>query len=353
MDPIMDLRRAHVRRLERLMDDTEEVAVYRRASAIWQMGQCHSMVEVERRIDASRPSLYRWKDRFEQADIQGLRRDDRGAPRTTVTDELKTRVRHVLQKRPTDFGYVASRWTSPLLAEVLERQFDLEVHPSTLRRLLPKLGYSWTRAREAESWRQDPDKEEKMAAIRAAESCDAPYTDVFYLDEARIQLLPTFGYEWQPIGVQRAIPTPGQNESHYVAGAMHKDSNRLTWIDGPSHNTDLLLELLEGLHRRYRRSRRIIVIMDNAPSHTSGPTNAWFEAHERFEVRYQPTYTPAPNQVEKVWKQLHEAVTRNHRHQTMTSLMAAVRSWLSEVDVFPNPEATQTACIEPEHITEV
>lgn len=353
MDPIMDLRRAHVRRLERLMDRTDEVSVYRRALAVWQMGQCSSMVEVERRIDASRPSLYRWQERFETADIQGLRRDERGAPRTTVTDELKRRLREVLDKRPTDFGYVASRWTSPLLADVLDRQFGLEVHPSTLRRLLPKLGYSWTRARPAESWRQDPNKEEKLAAIHEATSCQKPYTDVFHLDEAKLRLMPKLGYGWQSIGAQQVIPTPGRNEMHCIAAALHKDSNRLTWLDGPSHDTDLLLRLLESLHLRYRRSRHIIVIMDNASSHTSKRTEAWFEAHERFEVRYQPTYTPAPNRVEKVWKQLHEAVTRNHRHQTMESLMAAARHWLNEVDVFPNSEAIRTARIEPQQITEV
>jgi len=353
MEAIIDLKRAHVRRLERLMNDTDEISVYRRALAVHQMGRCVSMVEVSKRTNTSRSALYRWKDRFQSSDIQGLRRDDRGAPRTTVTDELKARLHEVLEQRPPDFGYAASRWTSRLLSDVLERMWGLEAHASTLRRLLPKLGYCWGRARPAESWREDPDEEEKLVALHEAEACKDSYTDVFYLDEAKLRLMPKFGGGWRPVGEQQRIPTPGQNETHFLAGAMHKDSHRLTWTDGPSHNTELLLKLLDKIHLRYRRSSTIIILMDNAPSHTSGDTEDWFDDHDRFEVRYQPTYTPSANKVEKIWKQLHEVVTRNHRHQTMESLMVAARSWLKQVDVFPNADAARTARVDSDQIVEV
>lgn len=338
-ESIIDFDRAQYRRVDRLIDDTDHARTMRRAIAVKLMSECTTKTEVAQRVNAARSSINRWEKRYREDGVYGLKPKPQGAPRTTVNTALVMAIRWLVSRPPQAVGYAASRWTSPLLAEAIERLRGIEVHPSTLRRLLPKLGYRWRRARHTESWRQDPQKEEKLEAIRKAVDNDDPYTDVFFVDEAQIELLPKVGFGWRPVGQQTKLVTPGRNKSRYVAGALHKDSGRLTWTDGPSHNTELLLELLKKLHLRYRRSKKIIVIMDNAPSHTSNDTQEWLEEHDRFEVRWQPTYTPSPNRIEKLWNQLHSCVTRNHRHRTIDSLMDAVRSWLDAVDTFPNPEA--------------
>ena len=53
---------------------------------------------------------------------------------------------------------------------------------------------------------------------------------------------------------------------------------------------------------------------------------------------YQPTYTPSANEIEKLWKQMHEVVTRNHRHESMDELMAAAERFLDVVAPFPGSE---------------
>lgn len=345
-DVIINFNRAQYRRICRLIRKATNPKTVRRAIAVKQMSECETKTEVARRVDAARSSVNRWEKRFREDGVYGLKPAPQGAPRTTVNPTLVMAIRWLMTRSPQQLGYAASRWTSPLLAMVLKKLRGIEVHPSTLRRLLPRLGYRWRRARHTESWRQDPEKEEKLDAIKRALDNDEPYTDVFFVDEAEVDLLPKVGFGWRPIGEQTRLVTPGRNKSRYVAGALHKDSGRVTWTEGTSHNTELLLDLLETLHRRYRRSRKIILVMDNAPSHTSNATQNWLDEHDRFEVRWQPTYTPSSNRVETLWKQLHESVTRNHRHQTMESLMNAVRSWLDAVDTFPNPDARSATIAE-------
>jgi transposase len=238
------------------------------------------------------------------------------------------------------------------LAKTLKDVYGLQAHPSTIRRLLKTLGYRWRRARPAPSWRQDPDKQSKLQSIEEAIHIQASYTDVFFVDEASIDLLPKMGFSWRPIGEQKTVVTPGRNESRYLAAGLHKDTGKLTWTEGKAHDTELILSLLQSIHLRYRRSRQIVIIMDNAPSHTSNKTKRWLEAHDRFDVRWQPTYTPQVNRVERLWKQLHRTVTRNHRHQTMESLMEAVRSWMEAVESFPDPSA-RNAQIDPSNISRV
>jgi len=338
----INLKRVQLYRLGRLAQQSDHARTVRRALAVRQMAGCDTYKAAAERIGCAPRSVSRWEARFEQNGVAGLKKRPQGRPRSTVTPELKACLYEILENLPRDYGYAAARWTSQLLAEVLETDHGLEAHPSTLRRCLNDMGYRWRRARPAPSWRQDPDKAEKLAAINEAICIQADYTDVFFVDEARIELMPTIGFGWRPIGEQTTIPTPGLNDHRYLAAAVHKDTGLLTWRQGPSHDTDLILNMLEMLRLRYRRSKRIIIIMDNAPSHTSNRTSRWLDAHDRIEVRWQPTYTPQPNRVEKLWHKLHSNVTRNHRHKTMKSLMRTVEAWMNTVETFPNPSARST-----------
>lgn len=64
----------------------------------------------------------------------------------------------------------------------------------------------------------DPQKNEKMAAIRKAlDECSIEHP-VFYEDEVDIHLNPKIGADWQVRGRQKRVVTPGQNETYYLAG---------------------------------------------------------------------------------------------------------------------------------------
>ena len=47
----------------------------------------------------------------------------------------------------------------------------------------------------------------------------------------------------------------------------------------------------------------------------------------RVKVHYLPKYAPDCNPIERVWWRLHEAVTRNHRCQTMEELLDLTFDW--------------------------
>ncbi len=60
---------------------------------------------------------------------------------------------------------------------------------------------------------RDPHKDEKMAAIhKALDECSTEHP-VFYEDEVDIHLHPKIGAEWQLLGQQKRVVTPGQNEN--------------------------------------------------------------------------------------------------------------------------------------------
>ncbi|MFB6350371.1 MAG: IS630 family transposase [Bradymonadaceae bacterium] len=327
------------------MGSTTKDDFIRRALAVLEMGNCETVKAVSERVGATRKSVARWRDWYREDGIDGLRTDGRGAPNTTVCPRLMAAVETALECTPQDFEYIRSRWTSELLSEVAEGICGIWAHPSTIRRLLPEMGYVWCRARPTEANRLDPRRAEKLEAIDQIIRLDEARTEVFYVDEASIDLNPRIGAEWTPVGQQPRIITPGQNQKRYVIGALHKDSGRVTWRTGESADSDLVVDFLEQLRLRYRRANEIKIIWDNASYHHSTDTLEWLDEYAKFEVFYQPTYTPSVNAIEKVWKQLHEVVTRNHRHHSIEELMAAAVQFLDAIEPFPgsNPGMVKLA----------
>ena len=58
------------------------------------------------------------------------------------------------------------------------------------------------------------------------------------------------------------------------------------------------------------------------------------ETH-KFELLFQPSYYPWVNNIERLWKQLHETVTRNHRFTSLEQLMEAAWRFLDVAQPFP------------------
>ena len=138
-----------------------------------------------------------------------------------------------------------------------------------------------------------------------------PSEEVFYVDEADIDLNPRIGPVCMPRGEQMTVPTPGKNRKHYMAGASNARSGQVIWVEHLSKSSELFLRLLEALLRGYRRARRLCLILDNYIIHRSRMVNRWLARHPRVKLLFQPVYHPWVNRIGRLWKQLHNTVTRN------------------------------------------
>jgi len=108
-------------------------------------------------------------------------------------------------------------------------------------------------------------------------------------------------------------------------------------------NSELFLRLMESLSRTYRRARRLYLILDNYGIHDSRIVRGWLARHPRFKRLFQPVYHPWVNRIERLWKQLHDTVTRNHRCQDLNMLMNAVRRFMEVCQPFPGSQPALAA----------
>ncbi|MHC5536753.1 transposase [Singulisphaera rosea] len=109
-------------------------------------------------------------------------------------------------------------------------------------------------------------------------------------------------------------------------------AHRLIYVEGERKNSLLSLELLHKLATKvYPNAERIHVILDNYGIHDSLQVRLTLKspAAEKLRLHFLPPYCPDHNRIERIWKDLHDNVTRNHRCATMAELMVEVRRYLA------------------------
>ena len=281
-------------------------------------------------VGCSAKTVRRVVNRFVEQGIAGLydRREDNGDLK--LDEGYLGRLSELVDLTPRDFGYLRPTWTRELLVKVMKRETGTRIHPATMSRALKKIGARRGRPRPTVGcpWSKWA-KTRRINQLNRLRERLKPGEILVYEDEVDIHLNPKIGLDWMNCGTQKEVLTPGQNKKRYLAGALNADTGELIVVEGERKNSDLFLKLLEKLKRKYADARRIYVILDNYRVHSSKIVNAALAHHlNNITLEFLPPYCPNENRIERVWKDLHDQVTRNHRHPNLNELMSDVRSFV-------------------------
>jgi transposase len=89
-----------------------------------------------------------------------------GRPRTAPAITNK-RIEREVRRDPMRLGYSTTGWTVALLAEHLQRKYDVAISPRTLRRRMRDLDLRWKRPRYVYATK-DPNRAQKKGGLFAA-----------------------------------------------------------------------------------------------------------------------------------------------------------------------------------------
>ncbi len=284
---------------------------------------------------ASESQVYRVIKRFQEGRLSGLvdRREDNGD--SQISWYYESELCDAVARSPQDYGYRRPTWTQELLIKVLKKRTGIRISVSTMSRLLKRLGIRlgrpkpivgcpWSKAR----------KTRRLNQIRRLIAAARPGDVFVYEDEVDIHLNPKIGPDYMLRGTQKTVMTPGKNQKRYLAGALNAASGQLSWVEGERKTSALFLFLLWHLLQEvYPTAKRIYVILDNYRIHSSRQVElALANMKGRVQLCFLPPYCPDDNRIERVWRDLHANVTRNHRCRTMGQLMGEVRHYLRRKD---------------------
>lgn len=284
-------------------------------------------------LGCSRSQVYRVAQRFVESGLGGLvdRREDNGEPK--ITDNYEWIVLIAVAHSPQHYGYQRPTWTQELLVLVAARETNIHVSTTTMSRLLARHGVRRGRPKPVVEcpWHK-AHKTRRLNAIRRLRQRLPAGEVLLYVDEVDIHLNPKIGDDWMLRGQQKTVLTPGQNEKRYLAGALNATTGRLTWVEDRRKTSALFIALVDNLVKRsYGGARKIHLVLDNFRIHSSRAVQAararW---GDRVVLHFLPPYCPDDNRIERLWKDLHDNVTRNHTCRTMDQLMSNVWAYLDQ-----------------------
>ncbi len=297
----------------------------------------HPWVTVAALLFCSSRTIDRWVKRFHAEGVEGVAGHKPGRPFRFTTEWVAVAVEWVTKHAPRDFGFLRSRWCCEAVVLLMLQVHHVEVSRETVRRWLHRGNLAYRRPRPVVG-PKDPERQAKLDALRALLASLPDQETAVFQDEVDINTNPKIGSMWMVKGEQATVETPGNNEKRYISGSIHWRTGQVFLTTGQpkqGRNTALFLAHLDDLRSRLRRYRKIHVICDNAKCHTSDEVAVYLWEHrERIKLHLLPKYSPDCNPIERVWWHLHEAVTRNHRCQSMQELLDLTFAWLGSRNPF-------------------
>lgn len=267
-------------------------------------GETHAAIA--RSLDVHHDSVSKWVRAYRAEGEEGIASTKAGGRPPKLTDKQIAKLRKIIiGKTPRQLNFGVNLWTVPIIADAIEKLFEVRLHESTVLRMLHRIGLT-------------PQKPVRRAFNRDPEQIRAWTTSIFpaivrearrkqatllFLDGTGVHEDGPIGTTWGVRGQTPVVATTGTRRRINVISAI-SPRGRL-WFrcyKGTLTATrfiEFLLDLMADT------SRPIVLVMDRHPAHVAASTKRFFLAYKkRISVHFLPGYAPELNPDEHVWAAL-------------------------------------------------
>lgn len=270
----------------------------------------------------SRSTIHRWVSRYHQQKESGLARGAvSGRPSALESIKDKTFIA-VVSKPATNFGYETDFWTCQRVCQVIRQRFHLEVSRWTIWRRLRNLGLTYQKPErhyfEASEQQRHQWRTQELPKIRRA---IRRYNAILYCqDESTIRLTAILARTWAARGQTPVQKVTGNRGSIAAMSAISRKGQLVFKLHEKRIASDEIIQFLQQL-LIHHKNRHLVIIMDQAPPHTSKKTQRFIESQKRLHVFYLPPYSPDWNPDEQVWNHLKNQELKGHQAKTKQEML--------------------------------
>jgi transposase len=126
-------------------------------------------------------------------------------------------------------------------------------------------------------------------------------------------------------GQQKCIPAPGVQQRHHVFAAYSWRDDTVTWTTADERKSVQFIAFLEHLLVERYPTGRLVLVLDNAPIHTSGASRAALSLFDhRVLIFWLPKYCSTLNPIERYWRHLKDTICVNKLFPSLEDLVDAV-----------------------------
>jgi transposase len=285
----------------------------------------------------SRLTIYRWLDRFEKDGTEGLERQP-GSGRPRKLEELtEEELKVIVLQRASDFGFETDLWTVGRLRRVIREQYEIDLSDNTVWRRLREAGLTYQKP-EREYYEIDEATREAWLANDVPEirkTVKNHRAILYFQDESNVSLTAFLGKTWAPCGQTPRSRVTGKRAGVAALSALSRRGHLLFRLLDKRIASREVIDFLQQMLRHHPR-RHLVVVMDQAPPHTSKKTRAFVDQQTRLHVFYLPKYSPDWNPDEKVWNHLKHQELKSHQAKTKDELKHLTRRKLRSMAKRPH-----------------
>jgi len=247
--------------------------------------------------------MFDWLARYRQGGYDALRDGTRsGRPRKVTGKVMRWLYDAITSGDPQQYEFPFCLWTIAIIRTLLKREFGIQLSKSGVSRLLRHLGLSPQRP-IYRSYKQDPEELDKYLSRKFPELrklAKRTGAVIYFVDEAAVRSDAHRGTTWAKIGETPVVIDSGDRFGMKLISAVSpRGDMKFATFEGRMTGPRFV-QFLKDL--RSDTGGPIIVIVDNASYHWSGPVNRYVESTEGDVVLENlPGYAAEYNPDEQVW----------------------------------------------------
>jgi len=303
-----------------------------RRLAVSRVLQGETLRQVAESLQVHWCTVAKWMAAYRRGGADALQSRKAPGPQRKLTSRQLQRLRRmIVEKTPQQLRFPFALWTLRLVGQLIEREFEVVLHKTTVGRLLRDLGLTPQRPTR-QSFQRDAEECRRWAAeefpriVRAVRRRQAT---LLFADETGVHEDGPVDRTWGAKGQRPVVRVTGRRDRVNVISAV-SPRGRLWFrcyrgtLGGPR-----FVEFLRVLLRDVRGE--IELIIDKHPAHVAAVTRRYLQSvQQRLRVHYLPGYAPDLNPDEHVWSHL-KGLFRRQPLRPEEKLAEAVQETMAEM----------------------
>jgi transposase len=331
----LGLSRKTILELQSALDKAKQMGSLKRCQklgAILSFSEGYTIVAIADILNVGVSSIYEWIKKFLSKGLSGLRDKCSPGRPAKLTKKQRKQLANLIDKGPEASGFISSCWRSPMIQELILREFGILFSVHYISELLKNIGFTFQKARFVAAAQDEVARQKWLQAEWPKILKQAKKKEAYLLfgDECSFPQWGSLNYTWSRRGQQPILKTSGSRKSYKVFGLIDYFTGKLF---AKGHlgqlNAESYIAFLTEVLSKTRK--HIVLIQDGAPYHKGSKMAQFFaENQHRITVYRLPSYSPDFNPIEGLWKKIKQAGTHLKYFPTFDSLVNRVEEMLIE-----------------------
>ena len=292
-----------------------------RARIVLLLGAGRSPLDVQRKLDIAKPTVFKWRSRYEANGVEGLRDEPRpGRPRELSREKIEQVLRLTVERVPRE----ATHWSIRLMSKYAD------ITPWQVRRIWKASDLKPHRLKTFKI-SDDPHFAEKVIDVVGLYMNPPDNAVVLSVDEkTQIQALDRTQpmLQLKPGQIERRTHDYKRHGTASLYAAFDIATGKVIGRITQRHRAKEFLDFLRQIDRATPPEQALHLILDNSSTHKTSAVRKWLKRHPRFELHFTPTSASWLNAVEGWFAQLERRSLYRGVFTSVEDLREAIRDYI-------------------------